>query len=153
MQSINKDLDQFDQAINQWFQFMKRPSTWSDITTKAGINLNRPGAYILRILLSHPDSQLTITKLAKILGVEAPSVSREISDMEKLGLVKRLHKDKDKRTVYLTVTAKAEKINKQLNTARQSINKSVLEKWSVSDRQTFVKLFYKYVNDVTGEKI
>lgn len=150
VKNISQDIDQFDNALSQWFQFMKRPSTWTDITNKAQIKLNRPGAYILRILLLNKDSLLTVTKLANILGIEAPSVSREVTDLENMGLVKRIHLDKDKRNVYLSPTAKAEKINNLINKARQSISSSVLSRWPDRERKEFIKFFKKYVDEVTA---
>lgn len=152
MKSIDKDLDQFDNALSQWFLYMKRPSTWADIVSKAKIRINRPGAVILRILLLHKDSLLTITKLANILGIEAPSVSREITELEKMGLVKRTHLEQDKRTVYLSATSEGVKINKHINDARQSITQEILSRWPSAERKTFIELFSKYVNQVTGGK-
>jgi DNA-binding MarR family transcriptional regulator len=149
--SLDKDLDQFDQAINRLFLFLKSPSTWSSVTVKAGVNINRPGAHILRTMMLHSGSPLTITQIADILCVEAPSISREVKDLEKLGLVRRTHRESDKRTVYLEASAKGKKFNVQLNNARQAITKSALSKWSESERRTFVKLFDKYTKDVTEE--
>lgn len=151
MKSLDHDLDSLDVATGLLFQFLKKPSTWATISAKVDNRINRTSAMIVKTIILHPSPLLTVTKLANIIGVEAPSISRMIDELEKLDLVRRVQRTQDKRTVYLEATAKAQKLNEQLNLARRSFSKAVLENWTDKDRQTFIKLYERYVSELTGE--
>ena len=66
----------------------------------AGVRIDRAGAALLYMLSSHDDS-CRVTDLADLLGVDAPTVSRKVQQLEKVGLVSRQADAGDRRATRI----------------------------------------------------
>jgi DNA-binding MarR family transcriptional regulator len=143
MDSLQKDLDQLEEAMRQMFQYLKKPSTWVNLTNQAGVQIDRPSAGILHTLIACKSS-CKLLDLADMLGIEAPSVTRKSQELEKLGLIRRSRSLTDKRSVDLEITDKGRDIENRIIKARRDISLQVFGQWSQVERQQFVSLFEKY---------
>ncbi len=80
------------------------------------------------------------TDVARWLDLSVNSVSMIIDRMVKAGLVKRTRDRKDRRTVFLTATEKAEKAYVKASAAGWELIQEILTPLSDKDKRTLIKL-------------
>jgi DNA-binding MarR family transcriptional regulator len=84
-----------------------------------------------------------ITDIARWLDRSVNSVSMIIDRMVKAGLVKRTRDRKDRRTVFVTMTSKAEEVYGPATTAGWGLIQEILSPLSDEDKRTLVRLLEK----------
>lgn len=151
MESVKNDNEIFDEALSKLFYYLKSHQTWKSITDKANVDIDRTSLTILHIILKSKKS-LRVNDIARILEIEAPSVSRKVGRLEETHLIKRIINEEDKRSAYFKVTKKAEEIDKKMRTCRQNISMSILKNWNDKDRKSLVNLFNKFVEDLINNQ-
>ena len=62
---------------------------------------------LFKTIYKAENHQITMSELANILGVSAAAVSQMIAGFEKKGLLKRVHSNTDRRTVYIQIVPEA----------------------------------------------
>jgi DNA-binding MarR family transcriptional regulator len=90
--------------------------------------------------IRHIDGPVRPTDVARWLDLRVNSVSMIIDRMVKAGLVKRTRDRKDRRTVFLTATDKAEKSYVLASVAGWELIQEILSPLSDKDKRTLVKL-------------
>jgi DNA-binding MarR family transcriptional regulator len=93
------------------------------------------------MVMKHIDDPVRPTDVARWLDLSPNSVSMIIDRMVKAGLVKRVRDRKDRRTVFLTSTSKAEKAYVLASAAGWELIQEILSPLSDKDKRTLVKLF------------
>jgi DNA-binding MarR family transcriptional regulator len=86
------------------------------------------------------DSPVRPTDVARWLDLSVNSVSMIIDRMVKAGLVKRTRDRKDRRTVFLTATEKAEKAYVKASAAGWELIQEILKPLSDKDKRTLIEL-------------
>jgi DNA-binding MarR family transcriptional regulator len=81
-----------------------------------------------------------ITDLAIRLTRSVNSVSMIIDRMVKAGLINRVRDEKDRRTVFVSITGKAEERFKPACLAYQEVGPKMLSQLSIGDQQTLLRL-------------
>jgi len=84
-----------------------------------------------------------ITDIARWLDRSVNSVSMIVDRMVKAGLVRRVRDRKDRRTVFVNVTSKAEKAYKPASLASWGLIQEILSPLSDEDKRIFIKLLEK----------
>jgi DNA-binding MarR family transcriptional regulator len=151
MSTLETDVIQIDESLNELFRYLKRPATWSEITTIANIQVDRPSAGIVHVLCKCPNGS-KLNDLADKLGVESPTVTRKTQELEKSGLIKRTRSEKDRRSVFLDVTTAGRQLDQKIQRARRKLTEQSLLSWDKQERQEFVSLFNRYITGLTKEK-
>jgi DNA-binding MarR family transcriptional regulator len=141
------DLTSLDGAMTKFFRTIKRPQYWQAIMENTGINLDRPSAGILLALHHSPSGGFKVLDLAKLLCIEAPSVTRKTQDLEDAKLITRSHQTDDKRVTYLTLTDLGKEKAQKIWKARQEVISNTVKDWSQSDKEKFSELFNKFSDD------
>jgi DNA-binding MarR family transcriptional regulator len=90
--------------------------------------------------IKHINGPVRITDIARWLDRSVNSVSMIIDRMVKAGLVKRVRDRKDRRTVFVTMTSKAEEAYVPATVAGWGLIKEVLAPLSDEDKRTFIRL-------------
>jgi len=90
--------------------------------------------------IKHIDGPVRPTDVARWLDRSVNSVSMIIDRMVKAGLVKRVRDRKDRRTVFLTITSKAEKAYVLATVAGWGLIQEILSPLSDEDKLTLIKL-------------
>ena len=90
--------------------------------------------------IKHISGPVRITDIARWLDRSVNSVSMIIDRMVKADLVKRTRDRKDRRTVFVTVTSKAEKAYVPATAAGWGLIQEILSPLSVEDKRTLVRL-------------
>ncbi|NNN02116.1 MAG: MarR family transcriptional regulator, partial [Acidimicrobiaceae bacterium] len=75
-----------------------------ELLRAAGVRLDRAGAALLYKLRLYADTPLRVTSLAALLGVDAPTVTRKVQQLERLGYVAREPDPDDGRASLIRLT-------------------------------------------------
>jgi DNA-binding MarR family transcriptional regulator len=90
--------------------------------------------------IKHISVPVRITDIARWLDRSVNSISMIIDRMVKAGLVRRVRDRKDRRTVFVTMTGKAEKAYVPATIAGWGLIKEILAPLSDEDKRTFIRL-------------
>jgi DNA-binding MarR family transcriptional regulator len=153
MEAIETDLEQLEDAMRLFFQTMKRPQNWAQITASAGVSIDRPAMFILHALALANDQRCRVQDLATQLGIEAPSVTRKTQELEQAGYIRRMPDPKDRRAIGLELTAKGQAIHTKIRKAQKDLIVNAFNVWSKADRQQFVTLFERFSNDLAQSQL
>ncbi len=102
-----------------------------------GITTERHGVLMA---MKHIDGPVRPTDVARWLDLSTNSISMIIDRMVKAGLVRRVRDRKDRRTVFLTMTSKAEKVYVLASAAGWGLIQEILSPLSDKDKHTLIKL-------------
>lgn len=91
-----------------------------------------PGAYVLLVQLANSDGA-RLTDLAAFLGVGKPTVSRQLSVLERLGLVERVPDVHDARAQVIRNTPKGARRLATARAGRRVRFRELLDAWPTDD--------------------
>jgi len=92
-----------------------------------------------------------VRDLAHRLKRSAPTISVEVRDLERAGLVARRPHPKDKRSVQIFLTPKGDDLLRKVQTARRATFARLLSGLSSDERQTLLRLLKKAVQNLNEE--
>jgi DNA-binding MarR family transcriptional regulator len=139
---MNEDLDTLEEALGYLARALSRPRIWQDIQRSAKISLDRPSAHLLGIL-SDQAAGCRLQELAVKIGVEAPSVSRNVQRLERVKLIVRTVDPNDRRATHLRLTPLGLKTLRGLRKAKREHFKTLLSSWPAEDRKQLVQLLHR----------
>ncbi len=90
---LGPSVDRFDEALQTVARSITQVRLHERLLQSAGVRLDRAGATLLYKLSAKGDA-LRVTDLAEMLGVDAPTVTRKVQQLERDGMVVR-HTDPD----------------------------------------------------------
>ncbi len=114
---------------------------------QAGVDLDRGGAALLYKLHVDGDNA-RLTDLAERLGVDSPTVTRKVQQLERAGLLSRASDPHDARAFRLTLTSQGRKAIESLLWARQCWLEDHLQGWSKADQKEFARLLQLFVSTI-----
>jgi DNA-binding MarR family transcriptional regulator len=148
--ALETDLEKLEAAMRLFFQTMKRPQYWSQVTALAGVNIDRPAALVLHALTSTRTSGWRVQDLAAHLGIEAPSITRKTQELELAGYVRRTRDPKDKRVIGLQLTPRGLTLNARIRKAQSQTIAQTLSLWPANERKQFIAFFEQFSNDLAN---
>ena len=119
------------QAYNLIFRCEDRVFSEYDLTTEQ---------HTVLMAIKNISGPVRITDIARWLDRSVNSVSMIIDRMVKAGLVRRTRDRKDRRTVFVTLTNKAEDAYKPATTAGWNLVQEILSPLSNEDKRNLIKL-------------
>ena len=119
------------QAYNLIFRCEDRVFSEYDLTTEQ---------HTVLMAIKNISGSVRITDIARWLDRSVNSVSMIIDRMVKAGLVKRTRDRKDRRTVFVTLTRKAEEAYTPATTAGWNLIQEILSPLSSEDKRNLIKL-------------
>ncbi|MGA7206867.1 MAG: MarR family transcriptional regulator [Specibacter sp.] len=105
-----------------------------------------PAAYGLLAVLMNQGA-MRLTELAKCIGVGKPSVSRQISFLEGVGLVQKEADPRDGRAQLIELTPEGLAKMRSVHAGRQEAFHKLLEHWDPAELTTLAALLAKLNND------
>lgn len=108
----------------------------------AGVRIDRAGAALLYTLYAHGDSR--VTALADLLGVDAPTVTRKVQQLEREGLVARQADIGDKRASLIRLTPSGRASLESVLAARRRWFDRLLDGWDESDLAAFAAMLGRF---------
>jgi DNA-binding MarR family transcriptional regulator len=121
------------------------------ILAGAGVRLDRAGASLLAKLGSCDTGSLRVTALAERLGVDTPTVTRKVQQLERLGLVARADDPKDGRAHRIRLTASGRRTAARLTEARRGWIDTLLAGWPTEDVERFAVLLGQFTDRLQDE--
>jgi DNA-binding MarR family transcriptional regulator len=85
-----------------------------------------------------------VTGLADLLGVDAPTVTRKIQQLERDGLVARHADAEDHRAIRIQLTAHGRKTVERVQKARTAWFDGLLEGWNEADLAAFASMLGRF---------
>jgi DNA-binding MarR family transcriptional regulator len=125
-------------------QAVHQPRLHERLLRAAGIRLDRAGASLLSKLDRSGSEPPRVTALAERLGVDTPTVTRKLQQLERLGLVARLDDPEDRRAHRIRLTAKGRSTIERLGVARRTWLDELLDGWTDEERATFASLLERF---------
>jgi DNA-binding MarR family transcriptional regulator len=113
------------------------------LLTAAGVRLDRAGAALLYKLHVYGDS-LRVTDLADLLGVDAPTVTRKIQQLEREELVSRRPDPDDGRATRILLTRAGRRAIEKVLEARREWYERLVADWTDEDLTTFASLLGRF---------
>lgn len=140
------ELDKLEHAMSSFVRILRKPGYWAEVSKRAGVSIDRPAAAILQIL-SHQHCQFQT--LVNRLGVEAPSVSRKVHELENHGMIVR-QPTSDRRVHELHLSSVGRQIAKKVCTAKREVLVECLTQWSPEERQHLTASFEHLAQDMSA---
>jgi DNA-binding MarR family transcriptional regulator len=109
----------------------------------AGVRLDRAGCALLYKLHLYGDG-LRVTDLAELLGVDAPTVTRKIQQLEREGLVARRADPDDGRATRIMLTEAGRRTLQRVLDARREWYDRLVDGWDDAELATFATLLGKF---------
>jgi len=109
-----------------------------------------PAAYGLMLVLQR-HGQLRLTELAADIGVGKPSVSRQVSFLENLGLVQKKDDPSDGRAQGISLTRQGQEQLAAAQSARKAMFHEVMASWDPDDLQALGVLL-EQLNDTQAQQ-
>lgn len=148
MIELPSDIERLEQALRTFFQTIKRPQRWAEITAKAGIALDRPSATLLFVLSHHDPHSMRVQALAVHLGIEPPSVTRKTQELEAAGYIERIPDPDDKRATGICLTPLGREAAGRLRQVQRESMEAALRHWTKADRDQLVSLLEHLSQDI-----
>ncbi len=128
---------------------MNRPQRDEILIKAAGIPLDRAlFPLLVRIERSGP---IGVVDLADRVGRDYTTVSRQVTKLESLGLVKRRGSAADRRVREAHITRKGKGRTNLVDAARERIGRVIFEKWDAQDIDELVRLMRKFADALTDK--
>lgn len=133
----DSDLIAIEEALGTIVRQSKSPRQHERIAELGAVSLETSLYPVLRRI---GESAPRLTDLAEILGVEVSTVSRQVRQLEDLGLVDRAADPEDGRAVSLSLTAAGRQTLADFRVARRRRVAELLDGWSKTDRSALARL-------------
>lgn len=121
------------------------PSLQERLTAEAAVAVERAGYGVLRAL--DEDGPMSLTTLARVLGLDNSTVSRHVGALERDGLVRKSEDPADRRSALLALTAAGRRALGRLRAVRHRVFAEVLSGWTAEDRDTLAPLLARLAED------
>jgi DNA-binding MarR family transcriptional regulator len=143
---IKQDVRHIRSALIDLVGVVNRPQTDAALIKEAGISLDR--ALFPLLVGVERRGPIGVVELADRVGRDYTTVSRQVSKLEMLGLVKRRASDVDARVREAVITDQGKRMTRAIDTAREKLAAPILAKWTYKDRQDLIRLMRRLVDDL-----
>jgi DNA-binding MarR family transcriptional regulator len=148
-------VDEFEDALQTVARAITNSRLHERLLRSAGVRIDRAGATLLHKLTAGGDS-LRITDLAELLGVDAPTVTRKVQQLEREEMVVRRIDPKDRRAVRVCLTPSGRQTIDRIRRAKRAWLENMLNVWSDEDLAMLAALLGRFADgleqDVDGER-
>lgn len=129
-------------ALIRMASVMNRPDVDERLVREAGIALD--GALFPLLVMVERFGPIGIVELAGRGGRDYTTVSRQVSRLERQGLVERRADEHDARVRAVVVTRKGKAMTDALDAARERMARALFADWSESEVDTLVSLLQRF---------
>jgi DNA-binding MarR family transcriptional regulator len=140
-------VERFDEALQTVARSITQVRLHERLLRLAGVRLDRAGASLLYKLWAKGDS-LRVTDLAEILGVDAPTVTRKVQQLERDGMVARHTDPDDGRASRIRLTPAGRRTIERVRRARRAWLEELLAKWGDDDLSALADLLSHFADDL-----
>ena len=154
--SIDEPVDDIERALTTLVRRANLPRLYDRLAASAGIPLDRASYVTLGRV--DEDGPVRVRDLARALGVDPSTASRQVGLLERTGLVARVTDDGDGRAVLVKVTQVGIDALRRMREARRLALAEIMAPWPDADRVTFAALLTRLTDglidyDVTDRDV
>lgn len=142
---MKKELFQVREALLDLSGVLTRPQPDAALIEQAGVQLDR--ALFPLLVRVERRGPLGIGELAELCGRDYTTVSRQITKLESLGLVRRQPNAEDARIKEAVITEEGLEMAHALDGARERVMKTILADWERKDLAELARLLRKLADD------
>jgi len=139
-------VDRFEEALQIVGRSITQHRLHERLLRLAGVRLDRASTVLLH-KLSATDG-LRVTDIAEVLGVDTPTVTRKVQQLERDGLVVRHTDPDDRRASRIQLTSEGCRVLDKVRRARRSWLEELLEGWGDDDLSTLARLLGRFADDL-----
>jgi DNA-binding MarR family transcriptional regulator len=136
-------IDQIQAALQVVAGSITQARVHERLLRTAGIRIDRAGSSLLFKLHSGGDS-LRVTDLAELLGVDPPTVTRKIQQLEREELVSRHADPDDRRATRIKLTRAGRRTLERVLKARREWFDRMVDDWDDADLTAFASLLGRF---------
>ncbi len=142
------DLRRVDQALARIARMATGREGARLRSQRSGIYLSQPAVTILAALRTA--GAVRLSELARLTGLEAALVSREVGELAASGHVRRKADPSDGRAGIVGLTSKGRRSSEAYRSAADEIMAEVLSSWSAADLHDLASHLERVVRDFSG---
>ncbi len=132
-------------------QSMNQVRAHEHLLQAAGVRIDKAGIALLFKLQRHGDSPLRVTDLADLLGVDPPTVTRKVQQLERLGFVIREADAEDGRATRIQLTQEGRDTLERVLVAHREFLARVFDTWADKELKTFASLLERFSETIRIE--
>ncbi|MDE3093875.1 MAG: MarR family transcriptional regulator [Acidobacteriota bacterium] len=114
----------------------------------AGVRIDRAGLALLYKLGRHDDLPCRVTSLAGMLGVDTPTVTRKVQQLEREGYVVREPDPDDRRASLISLTESGQSALARVLSAHRERLTRLFKDWDEADVQNFATLLERFAESL-----
>ncbi|MDE3031965.1 MAG: MarR family transcriptional regulator [Acidobacteriota bacterium] len=114
----------------------------------AGVRIDRAGLALLYKLGRHDDLPCRVTSLAGMLGVDTPTVTRKVQQLEREGYVVREPDPEDRRASLISLTESGQNALARVLSAHRERLARLFKDWDEADVQNFATLLERFAESL-----
>jgi DNA-binding MarR family transcriptional regulator len=138
-------------AIDSFIEFIetvaRSPFQRERVLDAAATKLSGAGLTALRLINRH--GPIAGTEVARRLGVDQSTASRQIRPLEDGGLIARTTDEADRRVAWLAITDEGRSVLERIHGQRRADAELVLRDWSVKDVSELARLLTRFQQSMT----
>jgi DNA-binding MarR family transcriptional regulator len=146
----DRSIDQIEAALQVVARSMTQARLHERFLQTAGVRLDRAGAALLYKLYITGDS-LRVTTLADLLGVDAPTVTRKVQQLEHEGYVARRPDPDDRRATRIALSPAGRRTLERVLDARRTWIASLFEDWDRTELTAFASALGRFSTTLEGD--
>jgi DNA-binding MarR family transcriptional regulator len=146
---ISKQLRVLHDALLRIVSVMNRPERDEVLIKKAGIRLDR--ALFPLLIGVERAGPIGVVDLAGRVGRDYTTVSRQVTKLESLSLVKRRGNATDGRVREAVITRRGKEMADMVDAAREKIGRAIFKTWDAHDFDELVRLIRKFADAIEDE--
>jgi DNA-binding MarR family transcriptional regulator len=143
--------ERFDEALQTVARSITQVRLHERLLRLAGVRLDRAGATLLFKLSAKGDS-LRVTDLAEILGVDTPTVTRKVQQLERDGMVVRQTDADDRRASRIRLTPAGRRTIERVRRARRAWLGQLMQDWDDDDLSVLADLLGRFAKDLERDQ-
>jgi DNA-binding MarR family transcriptional regulator len=143
---MKKEIRELHRTLVDLVGLMNRPQRDSALLQEAGVSLDR--ALFPLLIGMERKGPIGVVELAELVGRDYTTVSRQISKLHGLGLVRRCPSKTDNRVREAAITAKGKEMTSALDAARERMAAILFAKWSKRDLHDLARLMRRFADDL-----
>ncbi len=140
-------LDRFDEALQTVARSITQVRLHERLLRLAGVRLDRAGATLL-FKLSATDGSLRVTDLAEMLGVDTPTVTRKVQQLERDGMVVRHTDPDDGRASRIRLTPTGRRTIERVRRARRAWLEQLMQDWDDDQLSALADLLSHFADNL-----
>jgi DNA-binding MarR family transcriptional regulator len=141
---MKKEIRQLHHTLVDLVGLMNRPQRDSALLQEAGVSLDR--ALFPLLIVIERKGPIGVVELGELVGRDYTTVSRQITKLHGLDLIKRHPSKTDNRVREAVITAKGKQMTSAIDAARQRMATVLFAKWSKRDLQNLARLMRRFAD-------